>query len=52
MAIAGGRAFVVAEVNDRQPGEAAAWDFIYSALSVVDLKTLRVEKILSIAKSG
>lgn len=52
MAIIGDRAFVVAEVNDRQPGEAAAWDFIYSTVSVVDLRTLRVEKVLSLAKSG
>lgn len=29
------RAYVVAEVNDRQAGEAAQWPFVYVTLSIV-----------------
>lgn len=51
-AIAEGRAFIVAEVNDVKPGESAAWDHIYVSLSVVNLKTLAVEKIIPFARSA
>ena len=51
MAIVGDRAFVVYEANDVRPGESAAWPFVYSALSIVNLKTLQVEKIIPFAKS-
>jgi len=51
MAIVGNRAFIVAEVNDVRASESAEWTFIYSALSVVDLQSLRVEAILPFAKS-
>jgi len=49
--IANGRAFVVAEVNDVKPGESASLAYIYSALSIVNLKTLAVEKIVPFARS-
>ncbi len=52
LAICDGKAFVVAEVNDRSPGESAQWDWIYSTLSVVDIETMRVEKIIPFARSG
>ncbi len=51
LAIVGDRAFVVYEANDRQASESAAWSFIYSALSVVNLKTLKVERVVPLAKS-
>lgn len=46
------KAYVVAEANDIQPGEAAAWPFVYVTLSVVNIPTLKVEKHISFAKSG
>ncbi|TAN35960.1 MAG: exo-alpha-sialidase [Verrucomicrobia bacterium] len=51
-ACAGERAFVVAEVNDDRPSENSGWPFIYAALSVVNLKTLAVERIIPFAQSG
>jgi hypothetical protein len=44
-------AYVVSIANDVQPGESAAWAFCYVALSVVNLKTRAVEKILAVAGS-
>jgi len=52
MTIANGRAFVVYEANDVQPGEAAQWPFVYVAMSVVNLKTLAVEKMIPMARGG
>ena len=46
------RAYVIAMVNDVQPGESAAWPFVYVTLSVVDLKTLTVEKVIPVARGG
>jgi hypothetical protein len=50
--VQGNRAFVIYMANDIQPGEAANWPFIYVALSVVDLKTMRIEKVIPAAKGG
>lgn len=47
----GERAFVVTEANDVKGGEAADWPFIYATMSVVNLKTLAVEKVIDFAKS-
>lgn len=52
MAIVGRRAYVVAEVNDVRPGEAAGWPEIYSALAVVDLDRLAVERFVPFARGG
>ena len=52
MALAGGRAYVVAEVNDARAGESAAWPGIYASLSVVDLQTLAVERVIPFARGG
>ncbi len=52
MALVGDRAYVVAEVNDLRPGEGAGWPEIYSALSVVNLKTLAVETVIPFARGG
>ncbi len=52
LAIVGGKAYVVAEVNDVRPGEGAGWPEIYSALSVVSLRTLQVEQIIPFARGG
>jgi predicted neuraminidase len=50
--IVDGRAYVVSIANDVRPGENPEWDFCYAALSIVDLKSLRVEKRIVMAKSG
>jgi hypothetical protein len=50
LAMVGERAYIVAEVNDRRPGEGAGWPEIYSALSIVNLKTLALEKIIPFAR--
>jgi hypothetical protein len=49
-ALVGDRAFIVAEANDRKPGESAGWPFVYVTLSVVNLKTLAVEKTIPFAR--
>ena len=46
----GNRAFIVAEANNVKSGENASWPFIYTTLSVVNLKTLKVENIIPMAK--
>ena len=48
----GRRAYVVAEANDEKAGESAGWPFIYATLSIVNLDSLRVERVLDFAKSG
>lgn len=50
-AIVGDRAFVVAEVNERQAGEAADWPFVYATLSIVDLRNDRLIDVMTIARS-
>ncbi len=47
----GERAYVVAEANDVKAGESAGWPFIYATMSVVNLKTLAVEKVIDFARS-
>ncbi|MFA6546455.1 MAG: sialidase family protein [Limisphaerales bacterium] len=51
MAIVNGRAYIVAEANDVKAGENPEWPFIYATMSVVNVKTLAVEKIIPVAKS-
>lgn len=51
MAIVDKRAFIVAEVNDVKGGESAAWPEIYCAMSIVNLDTLQVEKVIPFARS-
>ncbi len=46
----GDHAYVVAEANDEKAGESAGWPFIYATMSVVNLQTLEVEKIIDFAK--
>ncbi|MDD4872706.1 MAG: sialidase family protein [Kiritimatiellae bacterium] len=46
------RAYIVAEVNDERAGERAEWSFIYAAMSIVNLQTLAVEKIIPFARGG
>lgn len=50
--IEGGRAYIVAEVNEQQAGEAASWPYIYASLSVLNLKTLALEKVIPFARGG
>lgn len=51
MVIVNGRAYIVAEANDVRGGESAEWPFVYVTLSVVNVKSLAVEKKVSFAKS-
>ena len=46
------RAYIVTEANDVRPGESAGWPEIYATLSIVNLKTLLLEKVTNFAKSG
>ncbi|MEQ1861067.1 MAG: exo-alpha-sialidase [Chthoniobacteraceae bacterium] len=46
----GERAYIVAEANDVKAGESAGWSFIYATISVVNLKTLAVEKVIDFAR--
>lgn len=47
----GDRAYVVTEANDQRAGESSAWPFIYVTMSIVNLKTLEVEKVIDFARS-
>ena len=47
----GERAYVVTEANNVKAGESAGWSFIYATLSIVNLKTLKLEKVIDFAKS-
>ena len=51
LAIVGDRAFVISEVNERQAGEAASWPFIYTSLSIVDLRNERLLDVMTVARS-
>jgi hypothetical protein len=51
LVVVGDRAYVVAEANDRQAGEAATWPFIYATLSIVDLRNERLLDVMTIARS-
>ena len=48
----GDRAYIVTEANDMKAGESAAWPFIYATMSIVNLKTLKLEKVIDFAKSA
>jgi hypothetical protein len=50
MAITNGRAYIVAEVNDDRAGEGAGWPNIYATMSIVDLKTMTLQKVIPIAR--
>jgi hypothetical protein len=43
-------AYIVAEVNDLQASENAGWPFIYTTLSVVNLKTLALEQVIGMSR--
>jgi hypothetical protein len=49
--ILGDRAYIVAEVNDKEPGEDPCWPFIYVMLSIVNIPTGAIEKIIPFARS-
>jgi predicted neuraminidase len=52
LALVDDRAYIVSMNNDVQPGETPEWPYIYDALTVVDLKTLAVEKTIPFARGG
>ncbi len=43
-------AYIVTEANDLKAGESAGWPFIYATMSIVNLKTLALEKVIDFAK--
>lgn len=47
----GDRAYIVAEVNDTRAGESSAWPEIYCTLSIVNLKTLKLESVIPFART-
>lgn len=51
MVIVNDRAYIVSIANDVQPGESPEWAFCYVSLSVVNVPTRTVEKILPVARS-
>ena len=51
LVIVDGKAYIVYEANDRQPGEQPDWPFVYCALSVVDVASGRVEQTFTFATS-
>jgi predicted neuraminidase len=46
----GERAYIVTEANDVRAGESAGWPEIYATLSIVNLKTLALEKVIDFAR--
>jgi hypothetical protein len=50
--LVGEKAYIVYEANDIQPGENPAWPFIYVTLSVVDVPSGRLERVVTFAASG
>ncbi|WP_417747506.1 sialidase family protein [Rosistilla oblonga] len=50
MALVGGRAYIVAECNDEQAGENPNWPHVYVALSIVDLETKKLLKVVPLAR--
>ena len=50
MTITRGRAYIVAEVNDDRAGEGAGWPNIYAAMSIVDLSTMLLKKVIPFAR--
>lgn len=49
--IADDKAYIVYEANDVQAGENSSWDYIYCAMTIVDIQTNKVEKIVKFSKS-
>jgi hypothetical protein len=49
--ILGNHAYIVASANDVRPGENPGWPEIYCMLSVVNIKTMKVEKFIPFARS-
>ncbi|HRH97698.1 MAG TPA: sialidase family protein, partial [Prosthecobacter sp.] len=47
----GDLAYIVTEANDVKAGESAGWPFIYATMSIVNLKTLKLERVIDFAKS-
>lgn len=50
--IVGDRAFIVSMENDVKPGENQEWPYIFVSMSVVNMKTHTIEKIIPIARGG
>lgn len=50
MMLIGEHAYIVAECNDEKTGESPAWPQIYAALSIVDLKSMKLLDVIPFAR--
>jgi len=50
MVLVDDRAYIVAEVNDERAGESAGWPAIYCAMSIVDTKAMKLERVIPFAR--
>ncbi len=50
--ITGGKAYVVSIINEKEPGESAAWEHCQTSMAIVNIATKTVEKHLGLARSG
>lgn len=44
------RAYILSMVNDERPGENPEWPFMYVTLSIVDIRSMTLEKIIPVAR--
>lgn len=49
--IIGNKAYIVYEANDVQPGENSEWDYVYCAMSIVNIRTGEVEEIVKFSQN-
>lgn len=52
MVIVSGKAYIVYEANDIQPGENPSWPYNYAAMSIVDINNMRILSSGAFAKSA
>ncbi len=49
--ITGNKAYIVYMANEVRPGESAEWPFVYNALSIVDIESMKVVNTITFAAS-
>ncbi|WOK07021.1 hypothetical protein RT717_00095 [Imperialibacter roseus] len=50
--IVGNHAYIATMINDVQPGENPEWPYVYDALSIVNIETQKVGRIIPFVKGG
>ncbi|WP_416864110.1 MAG: sialidase family protein [Imperialibacter sp.] len=48
----GSHAYIATMINDVRPGENPEWPYVYNALSIVNIETQKVERIIPFVKGG